>query len=272
MAQFVIPTPVIAVVSDELGAHYTHAKIDVIFAEHGAPGDPPEGNKILKCSQWLRAANLDPALDKAQLLGGILQELMEVDPSWEPAVEELEKRRERIRKTLAKHALQYREGGQVLGAAAGAPTRSLETTLRTRDLVSVEQEFQRALESVESDPAASVTAASAILEALCKVYIHDEKIELPKDQTIKPLWGAVQKHLGLDPALIEDDDLKRILSGLSSIVDGLGAFRTHVGSAHGRGRRSYRIQSRHARLAIHAAHTLTQFVLETWDDRKQGAS
>ena len=268
VSPFQLPTPVIAIVAEELAEHFTHAKIDVVFAGCGAPGEPPVGNKVVKCGAWLRTANADSQVDKSALLGGILQEVMEVDPTWEPAMEIIAKRRERIGKVLAKHGLQYRDGGQILGATTGAPTKSLETTLRARDLVTVEQEFQRSLHSVEADPAASVTAASAIVEALCKVYIHDEKIDLPKDQTIKPLWGAVQKHLGLDPAQIEDEDLKRILSGLSSIVDGLGAFRTHAGSAHGRGRRSYRIQPRHARLAIHAAHTLTQFVLETWDDRK----
>jgi hypothetical protein len=51
-------------------------------------------------------------------------------------------------------------------------------------------------------------------------------------------------------------------------VDGLGALRTHVGSAHGRGRQAYRTSPRHARLAVHAAHTLTTFVLETWDARR----
>ena len=269
MAYFQIPSPVIAVVAEVLAEHHSHAKLDVVFAACGAPGDPPLGSKIVKCNAWLRAANVDPEVDKPSLLGGILQEFMEVDPTFDPALEDVQKQRDRIRKALVKYGLQYRDGGQIMGATTGAPTRSLESTLRARDLATVEQEFQRALQSVEADPASSVTAASAIVEALCKVYIHDEKIELPKDQTIKPLWGAVQKHLGLDPAQIEDEDLKRILSGLSSIVDGLGAFRTHAGSAHGRGRRSYRIQARHARLAIHAAHTLTQFVLETWDDRKK---
>jgi hypothetical protein len=78
----------------------------------------------------------------------------------------------------------------------------------------------------------------------------------------------VQKALGLDPAEVADDDLKRILSGLASIVDGIGAFRTHVGSAHGRGRKAYRPAARHAKLAIHSAHSLVTFILETWDERK----
>ena len=129
-------------------------------------------------------------------------------------------------------------------------------------------EFERALSTIETDPAAAVTAACATIESLCRVYIEDEGLVMPSDQSIKPLWKAVQPSLGLDPSQIADDDLKRILSGLTSIIDGLGAFRTHVGSAHGRGRGSYRPSPRHARLVVHSAHTLTVFVIETWDARK----
>jgi hypothetical protein len=67
---------------------------------------------------------------------------------------------------------------------------------------------------------------------------------------------------------VEDNDLRKILTGLNSIVDGIGALRTHAGSAHGRGVMKYKIQPRHARLAVHAAHTLTVFLLESWDNKK----
>jgi hypothetical protein len=100
-----------------------------------------------------------------------------------------------------------------------------------------------------------------------RIYIEDENLEMPAAKTIKPLWGVVSKHLGLEPAAMPDDDLKRILSGMSSIVDGVGALRTHAGSAHGAGRKQYRPQSRHARLAINSAHTLAMFILETWEAR-----
>ncbi len=72
-----------------------------------------------------------------------------------------------------------------------------------------------------------------------------------------------------DPGAIEDDDVKKVLSGMTSAVDGIGSLRTHTGSAHGHGRRAYRLEARHARLAIHASHTLVGFFIETWDVRKQ---
>ena len=113
-----------------------------------------------------------------------------------------------------------------------------------------------------------VSAACNILESIFKVYITDENIDPPKKQDLQNVWKIVKNDLGLDPSLVEDNDLKRILSGIFSIINGIGAFRTHASSAHGQGRKIYIIKPRHARLAIHSAHTLALFVLETWDEKK----
>jgi hypothetical protein len=39
----------------------------------------------------------------------------------------------------------------------------------------------------------------SILESLFKVYIEDNCLELPADQSLKPLWRTVSKHIGFDP-------------------------------------------------------------------------
>ena len=83
-----------------------------------------------------------------------------------------------------------------------------------------------------------------------------------------PLWKVVKEHLGLVPKSLEDDDLKMIPQGTASMVDDIGCARTHMGSAHGKGRKTYVVQSRHARLAANAPHTLALFVLETWNARE----
>lgn len=240
-----------------------------LFVEKGAPGEPPLGNCEDKCINWLKRASEDPQVDAIALLGAVLEEFMEVDSYSFGSGDSQPNSRQRVREMLAKHGLSYHTGGVVLGSRAGAPSRSLEATLRTRDLKALEVEFQRALSAIEPDPAAALTAACATIESLCRFYIEDMGLPLPAEQSIKPLWKVVQGHLGLDPAQLANDDVKRILSGLTSIVDGLGAFRTHAGSAHGRGRTQFRVSPRHARLAIHAAHTVVTFVLETWDARRQ---
>lgn len=264
-----IPNPVIAVIGAVLGRHYYHhTTLNTLFMEHGAPGDPPQGSCIDKCIEWLKRANDDPAVDAFMVLGGVLKEFMEADTQYNDYEQRWLQERERVKRVLAEHALSYLTGGRILGAGVGGLSQTLEDILRKRDFAAVEKEFKRALESVESDPPTAVTAACAIIEALCKVYIQEENLEMPSKQTLKPLWAVVQKHLGLDPGSMIDQDLQRILSGLSSIVDGVGAFRTHAGSAHGHGPGAYPVEGRHARLTIHAAHSLVTFVLESWEKKK----
>ena len=92
---------------------------------------------------------------------------------------------------------------------------------------------------------------------------------MPAKQDLKPVWTIVRKHLGFDPSVVEDQDLQTILTGLFAVVDGIGALRTHASSAHGAGKKSYKLEPRHARLAIHAAHTVVLYVIESWDKRKK---
>jgi hypothetical protein len=270
MAGQPIPPSVIAVVGDVLGrCYYSHTRLNNLFMEHGAPGEPPPGNCIAKCVAWLKRANDDPNVNALGVLGGVLLHYMEVvDPEgWDEATK---KDKDRILQTLARHGLSYADGGRVMTSGTTAATRTVNDRLRARDLPAVEVEFKRANDSIEADPPAAVTAACAIVEALCKVYLEEEGQPLPSKETIAPLWSAVRSHLGLDPAKIQDQDLQKILSGLISMVDGVGSLRTHAGSAHGHGNKSYRILPRHARLAVNAAHTLVAFVLETWAARVAG--
>ena len=250
--------------------YYNHTELNTLFLEHDAPGEPPEGNCVTKCTEWLKQCNEDPNVNALEVLAGVIEDYMEFEISEYDSSSWAEGR-ERLKRVLAKNSLSYLPGGTIVVAGTTPCARSLRETLSARDFAAVETEFQRALDSVEADPPAGITAACALTEALCKVYIEDEALDMPTKQSLKPLWNIVSKHIGFDPAEVADDDLKRILSGLTSVVDGLASLRTHIGSAHGRGRKIYRVDPRHARLAINSAHTLAHFVLETWEYRRNGA-
>ena len=265
-----VPTPICSVVGNVLGSYiYSHKKLERLFYEAGAVGDVPLGNCVEKCQNWLKRMHEDVANPYA-VLGKVVEEFMEVDNTYR--TEDREAGRKRICDVLARHGLAYHSGGIILGAAAALPTKSLTEILKAWDLGEVDKEFERSLAHVESDPPAAIAAACSLLESLFKVYIEDNNLEMPGDQSLKPLWKTVGKHLGFDPSAVEDEDIKKILSGMTSVVDGIGSLRTHRSTAHGQGRKAYRIQARHARLAIHASHTLVGFVLETWDERKRKAT
>lgn len=268
----IIPAPLLSVCAEIAARRETHATLDSLFIYAGAPGDPPPGSKQAKALEWLRITNKDESVQPLDVLGRLIENYMD-EPlrpghSWGEQPLDLLKDREKITKTLAQCELQYVRGGKVVGAL-GAPSRTLEEFIRERDVAAIDLEFNRALSNVESNPREAVSAASNILESLCKVYIDDEKLEKPAKQDLKPVWAIVRKHLGFDPSLIEDQDLQTILSGLISLVEGIGALRTHASSAHGAGRKSYKLEPRHARLAIHAAHTVALFVLESWKKKRE---
>ncbi|MFW1737606.1 abortive infection family protein, partial [Acinetobacter sp. ULE_I080] len=46
-------------------------------------------------------------------------------------------------------------------------------------------------------------------------------------------------------------------------------LRTHSSSAHGAGVKQYNLKPRHARLAIHAAHTIGLYILESWKEAQK---
>jgi len=264
-----IPMPLVAVISDVFSTYYTHTQIESRFFMAGFPQEVPEGNKQQKCHEWLRRANKEMP-DPLSALGCLIEELMEAvpPPSWGQP-HPVEGHRQRIESQLSAHGLSYQKGGYILQLGSMIATRTLQEIVHERDLKGVQQEFDRIFSNLDSDPQAAVTASCALLEALFKGYIADEGLQLPADQSVLPLWKVVRSHLHLDPSQIEDDGLKKILSGMASIVDGTAALRTRRGSAHGHDTRTtiYRIEARHARLTAHAAMALATFVIESSEAR-----
>lgn len=239
------------------------------------------GSKHVKAQAWLRLTNKlhpDPMGVLAKLVEGYMD-----DPEHSPESTEVprflappylvEKRAfcRKLETLLAKYGYQYRLGGFVDSGGA-APSKSLEQLIQGRDLPAIHHEFDRALEHVVKEPREALSAACNILESVFKFYIHDNKLEMPAKQDLQGVFKVVRSDLGLDGGTVEDEDLKRIISGLLSVVDGIGALRTHASSAHGQGRKAYKIETRHARLAVNSAHTLATFLLETWEKRTKSTS
>ena len=259
----VITRGVARVIGEVLGGHYySHRRIESLCYESGFSGEPPQGNCSDKLTYWIIhevESNPEHVFTK---VGRLICEFMDSDHDSH------EEGRTRIEKILAQHGLTYSRGGHLFGSAVSTPARSLDDLLRKRAIPEIEIEFRRALESVESDPPAAITAACSILESFCRTYIQEEGLSLPSSLSAKPLWNVVANHIGFAPASQTDEDIKKVLSGFLSVVEGIACLRTHDGSAHGKERRTYKILSRHARLAVHAAHTLVLFGLETWAARK----
>ncbi len=267
-----IPQAILAIVAEHASTVETHASLDNLFTYAGCSGDPPPGSKPVKALAWLRATNKDETVDPLEVLGKVVEAYMEKPLPYSTDGFDVTKAfRNKVKAALAASGLQYLAGGVIAGSLA-APTRTLEGFIRERNVKALSEEFERASSKAEKEPREAVSAAANILESICKHYIEEQGLPMPAKQVLGDLWSTVRKDLGFDPSQVADDDLRGILSGLIQVVQGLAAFRTHASSAHGAGPKAYRLAPRHSRLAVHAAHTVALFILETWDRKKKGSS
>lgn len=145
---------------------------------------------------------------------------------------------------------------------------ALKEKAKALDLDSVHKDFERALTEADSDPADAITAACSTVESVCKCILDEMGQPYPTSKDIKGLVGEVAKHLNLSPGRDDlpkewEHDIRTILSGLFNVIAGIGSLRTHAGDAHGKGKRPVPADARIARLAIHAASTVSLFFIET---------
>jgi len=148
-------------------------------------------------------------------------------------------------------------------------TQELQRFAEVINFDTVNRDLARAKDTARSDPEDAITSACSTLESVFRSILVELGEPLPSKKDIQVLYGAVKGPLGLStsrddlPDTIRQDVLT-ILSGLQTVIQGIGALRTHAGDAHGRERGFSRIDFRIAVLGINSANTLALFLLETW--------
>lgn len=115
---------------------------------------------------------------------------------------------------------------------------------------------------VNDDYDGAITNARSLIEAvLSSIEADFDSMPQKYDGDLPKLYKRVQKHLKLSPG--EEglaNNLRQILSGLTSIVSGLASLRNSMGDAHVI---KYKPSEHHARLAVNAAKTLCKFLFDT---------
>jgi hypothetical protein len=164
------------------------------------------------------------------------------------------------------------QGVRVRLVVAGHSTpvvEQLSGMVETISFDTVQRDLDRALASIEADPEDAITAACSTIESVCRSVLIELGEPLPAKKDVQGLFNAVKGPLGLSPDRSDLDpliagDVRTTLSGLATVIQGVGALRTHAGDAHGRERGYARVDARIGRLSIHAASTVALFLIETW--------
>lgn len=117
------------------------------------------------------------------------------------------------------------------------------------------------------DHSGAITNARTMVETVL-LALEKELFDESEDHKGEMLrhYKRVASRLNLDagqPELITP--LRQVLSGLASVVTGLAAVRNSASDAHGRFRKT---EEHHARVAVNAAMTLTDFLLSTYEYQK----
>lgn len=259
-----IPLSLIAILAEILPEYETHATLDNLFLYADINSEIPDLSKPAKVHHVLLEVN-KVNIEPLKVLGRILEKYLDGGALYISDQKKFDGQIQKIKKLLSDNSLLYITGGIVSGSLT-TPTKSLEDVIKALEIPALDQEFIRALAYVDSSPREAVSAASNILESICKVYITEKNLGMPNKKDLKNLFDIVRKSLKIQRESIEDEDLLRIVSGIISVVDGIASLRTHTSSAHGAGIKQYNLKPRHARLAIHSAHTIGLYILESWKE------
>ena len=278
-----IAPPVIATTAEVLAASYTWTVIERQFMQAGGTEYQPFGsNKEARVMDWLRHVNDHMQREALPFLGRLLHRFMEeVMPGEESWTEDLagftahpaEARnalRARMRLALERVGLCYVTGGQLVGAGAQVAARQLEDLIRARNLPALQAEFETLAERAASHPRDALSAAANMVEATLGEMVAAWGLTPPTNRTLNTLWATVKPAINADPATMPDPDLRKVVGAMAAMVEGLQGLRDDKSRAHAMRpelARAYRIEPRHARLAINAGLALVVFLLEAWEAR-----
>jgi hypothetical protein len=159
--------------------------------------------------------------------------------------------------------------GMVLSAAEAAAAR-LEVSEMRRQVDRIRRDHAE-------DPEAAVGQAKELIETVCKTILgmtgdgSDTKEDLPK------LVTRTMLHVGLDPANVSGENAvevraaKRLLGGVTSVLNGAGELRNARGTGHGRSGTPV-VDPALARLAVGVVLPAVLYLIEIYEAQTEHAA
>jgi hypothetical protein len=238
------------------------------------------GNKLDKTGAYLDHANWSDPKTARSLLDLITHVFVELDSrmvSCEDGHTALHVSEDagRIMKVLRERERIHWAGKDFDLSSLGS-SAALEHTaqaIQRFGLAEVNQEAERILSNVESDPGDAITSAKCLVESVCR-HILDDYGEKPSPSTdIGDLMKVTMRHLNLLPDQVSEkargaEAAKKVLRSLQAAIQGLAELRNLYGDPHGKGPGFKGLDPRHARLAATLAGAVATFLIETHQHRK----
>lgn len=145
---------------------------------------------------------------------------------------------------------------------------SLKIHAKNLDAGHLAAQIRRMESSVDADPDLAIGTAKELIETVCKTILAERGKPISGTPDIPTLTKETFKELKLVPDGVPDsakgsEVIKRLLSNLGTVGNGLAELRSLYGSGHGKHAQSSGLKPRHAKLAVGAASSLATFLFET---------
>lgn len=202
-------------------------------------------------------------------------------PVVQPQAKEVDRILNILNEHLAKDGWEIREQMQISERPVFAAFRCLWSDIHTSeaarvvsqamDAEYVSRQITRMQSTLTSEPDVAIGTAKEFVETICKTILREREILYDPSEKMPRLVKQVAAILALIPQDVAGEakateTVKRLLSNLGSVSDGLAELRNLHGTGHGKEANAKGLESRHARLAVGSATALAVFLLETHMD------
>lgn len=142
-----LPRALCAAVNNSLRG--SHEVLNSIFISSGAPGPPPNLAHSRKWAQWLFEAGMNPEVDSLAVLGGVIEELMDIQPVGDTdAIKDWQIRRAGLVVALEDNGFRYYRGGRVLPIGQMPEVSALAATDASDPVVTKPNDISQLLETL----------------------------------------------------------------------------------------------------------------------------
>jgi len=195
--------------------------------------------------------------------------------------QEAEQLRQWFNELLAADGYEIIERSKISGYTVYAGRRKIEGMLvgvnlaKSTDVFDAEylsRQINRIEAAIPYDPDLAIGTSKELVETCCKTILQERGIEFDDNWELTKVVKETYKQLKLTPDDIPEtakaaDTIKRLLSNLATVTQGLAELRNSYGTGHGKSAKVNGLTSRHAKLAAGAATALAVFLFETHEVR-----
>ncbi len=176
-----------------------------------------------------------------------------------------------LRKDLRRDGYALDDEGSIAPIGPQLPHGSLGNL---RDPAAIRENLDRIRRAIADDPAQAVGSSKELIESTAKTVLLERGHSVDERDDVPALVRQAQQALDLHPSSTTpgpdgSDPIKKILGSVTGVAIGVAELRNRgYGTGHGAAGTRVGLHARHAHLAVNAAITWCQLMLDTLADTK----